>query len=162
MKVHQIFCLVLQQKARCPVNCLNVTYWHAVCLLSLRFVFWHLLLPLRYDPRHNRWCSIQPMQQPHADHCVCVVGGLIYSIGGRDYTHELDSVERYDPHTNKWEFMSPLKREVRFISAWDAFIVHKMAMFAAVKASPFLKFYFLSFCRICSLGACPCRRCGGR
>lgn len=82
------------------------------------------------------------MQQQHADHCVCVVGGHIYTIGGRDYTHELDSVERYDPHTNKWEFVSPLKREV-IISACDVCIVHKMAPFAALMVSPFLKFYFL-------------------
>ncbi|XP_062239965.1 kelch-like protein 22 isoform X2 [Platichthys flesus] len=66
----------------------------------------------RYDPRHNTWCSIQPLQQQHADHCVCVVGDHIYAIGGRDYSNELDLVERYDPHTNKWEFVSPLKREV--------------------------------------------------
>ncbi|XP_029294821.1 kelch-like protein 22 isoform X2 [Cottoperca gobio] len=66
----------------------------------------------RYDPRHNSWCAIQPLQQQHADHCVCVMGGHIYAIGGRDYSHELDSVERYDPHTNLWEFVSPLKREV--------------------------------------------------
>ncbi|XP_041855877.1 kelch-like protein 22 isoform X2 [Melanotaenia boesemani] len=66
----------------------------------------------RYDPRHNSWCSIQPMQQQHADHCVCVAGGYIYAIAGRDYSSELDSVERYDPHTNMWEFVSPLRREV--------------------------------------------------
>ncbi|CAK6950384.1 kelch-like protein 22 isoform X2 [Scomber scombrus] len=66
----------------------------------------------RYDPRHNSWKTIQPLQQQHADHCVCVVGGHIYAIGGRDYSSELDSVERYDPKTNKWEFVSPLKREV--------------------------------------------------
>lgn len=66
----------------------------------------------RYDPRHNSWCSVQPLQQQHADHCVCVVGGYIYAIGGRDYSNELDSVERYNPRTNTWEFMSPLKREV--------------------------------------------------
>ncbi|XP_040012066.1 kelch-like protein 22 isoform X2 [Xiphias gladius] len=66
----------------------------------------------RYDPRHNSWCSIQPLQQQHADHCVCVVGGHIYAIGGRDYSNELGSVERYDPHTNTWEFLAPLKREV--------------------------------------------------
>lgn len=66
----------------------------------------------RYDPRHNSWCSIQPLQQQHADHCVCVVGDYIYAIGGRDYSNELDSVERYDPRTNTWEFVSPLKKEV--------------------------------------------------
>lgn len=66
----------------------------------------------RYDPRQNTWCVIQPLQQQHADHCVCVLGGHIYAIGGRDYHNELDSVERYDPHTNTWEFVCPLKREV--------------------------------------------------
>lgn len=66
----------------------------------------------RYDPRHNSWCSIQPLQQQHADHCVCVLGGHVYAIGGRDYSNELDSVERYDPHANTWEFVTPLKREV--------------------------------------------------
>ncbi|KAM4745150.1 kelch-like protein 22 isoform 2-T3 [Anableps anableps] len=66
----------------------------------------------RYDPRYNSWCSIQPLQMQHADHCVCVVGGHIYAIGGRDYRSELDWVERYDPITNKWEFVSPMKKEV--------------------------------------------------
>ncbi|XP_061134972.1 kelch-like protein 22 [Syngnathus typhle] len=66
----------------------------------------------RYDPRHNSWCSIQPLQHQHADHCVCVVDGHIYAIGGRDYSKELSSVERYDPHANTWEFVSPLIREV--------------------------------------------------
>ncbi|XP_047237201.1 kelch-like protein 22 isoform X2 [Girardinichthys multiradiatus] len=66
----------------------------------------------RYDPRHNSWCSIQPLQKQHADHCVCVVGGHIYAIGGRDYRSELDSVERYDPSTNKWEFVAPMRKEV--------------------------------------------------
>ncbi|CAN9513500.1 unnamed protein product [Ophioblennius macclurei] len=66
----------------------------------------------RYDPRCNSWYLIQPLQQQHADHCVCVVGNHIYAVGGRDYSSELDSVERYDPHTNTWEFVAPLKREV--------------------------------------------------
>lgn len=66
----------------------------------------------RYDPRHNNWCSIKPLQQQHADHCVCVVAGCIYAIGGRDYSNELESVERYDPRTNTWEYVSALRREV--------------------------------------------------
>lgn len=44
---------------------------------------------------------------------MCVVGGHIYAVGGRDYSSELDSVERYDPKTNTWEFVAPLKNEVR-------------------------------------------------
>ncbi|XP_024294609.1 kelch-like protein 22 [Oncorhynchus tshawytscha] len=66
----------------------------------------------RYDPRHNIWCSIKPLQQQHADHCVCVLDGHIYAAGGRDYSNELECVERYDPHTNTWEYVAALKREV--------------------------------------------------
>ncbi|XP_072538510.1 kelch-like protein 22 [Salminus brasiliensis] len=66
----------------------------------------------RYDPRHNTWCNIESLRQQHADHCVCVVGDYIYAIGGRDYSNELDCVERYDPRTNIWEYVAPLKREV--------------------------------------------------
>ncbi|KAJ1074196.1 hypothetical protein K5549_019788, partial [Capra hircus] len=60
----------------------------------------------RYDPRHNRWFQIQPLQQEHADLCVCVVGGYIYA-------NDLTAVERYDPATNSWAYVAPLKREVR-------------------------------------------------
>ncbi|MGH0144431.1 UNVERIFIED_CONTAM: hypothetical protein FKN15_017182 [Acipenser sinensis] len=65
----------------------------------------------RYDPRHDRWFQIQSMQQQHADHCVCALGGYLYTIGGRDYHNELRVVERYDPQTNTWEFVDPLKQE---------------------------------------------------
>ncbi|XDC84224.1 hypothetical protein R6Z07F_015397 [Ovis aries] len=66
----------------------------------------------RYDPRHNRWFQIQPLQQEHADLCVCVVGGYIYAVAGRDYHNDLTAVERYDPATNSWAYVAPLKREV--------------------------------------------------
>lgn len=69
--------------------------------------------PTRYDPRHNRWFQIQPLQQEHADLCVCVVGGYIYAVAGRDYHNDLTAVERYDPATNSWAYVAPLKREVR-------------------------------------------------
>lgn len=42
-----------------------------------------------------------------------MLAGCIYAIGGRDYVSELESVERYDPQTNTWDFVCPLKREVR-------------------------------------------------
>lgn len=67
----------------------------------------------RYDPRHNRWFQIQSLQQEHADLCVCVVGGYIYAVAGRDYHNDLNAVERYDPATNSWAYVAPLKREVK-------------------------------------------------
>ncbi|XP_063171979.1 kelch-like protein 22 isoform X3 [Candoia aspera] len=66
----------------------------------------------RYDPRHNKWLQIQPLQQEHADLCVCVVGGAIYAVAGRNYRDDLREVEKYDPETNSWEYVAPLQKEV--------------------------------------------------
>lgn len=67
----------------------------------------------RYDPRHNKWLQIQPLQQEHADLCVCMVDGAIYAVAGRNYREDLREVEKYDPKTNSWEYVAPLQREVR-------------------------------------------------
>ncbi|KAG8146475.1 hypothetical protein E2320_012798 [Naja naja] len=67
----------------------------------------------RYDPRHNKWLQIQPLQQEHADLSVCVVGGAIYAVAGRNYRQDLREVEKYDPQTNSWEYVAPLQKEVR-------------------------------------------------
>ncbi|XP_015679936.1 kelch-like protein 22 [Protobothrops mucrosquamatus] len=66
----------------------------------------------RYDPRHNKWLQIQPLQQEHADLCVCMVDGAIYAVAGRNYREDLREVEKYDPKTNSWEYVAPLQREV--------------------------------------------------
>ncbi|XP_068767721.1 kelch-like protein 22 isoform X2 [Struthio camelus] len=66
----------------------------------------------RYDPRHNRWFQIRSLQQEHADLSVCVVGDYIYAVAGRDYHEDLREVERYDPKSNTWEYVTPLKKEV--------------------------------------------------
>lgn len=81
-------------------------------LLSLAVTYCSHVLQ-RYDPRHNRWFQIQSLQQEHADLCVCVVGKYIYAVAGRDYHNDLSAVERYDPATNSWDYVAPLKREVR-------------------------------------------------
>ena len=35
--------------------------------------------------------------------------GFIYAVGGWESQYRLDSVERYDPSTNSWEFVQKLK-----------------------------------------------------
>ncbi|XP_039771008.1 kelch-like protein 22 isoform X3 [Ornithorhynchus anatinus] len=72
----------------------------------------------RYDPRHNQWFQIQPLQRAHADLCVCVVGRFIYAIAGRDYHTDLKEVERYDPATDTWQYVAPLKGEATSGSSW--------------------------------------------
>ncbi|XP_043924779.1 kelch-like protein 22 [Protopterus annectens] len=66
----------------------------------------------RYDPRHNQWFQIKPLQHRHADHCVCVLNECLYAIAGRDYTEELTVVEKYNPASDSWEMVTPLKKTV--------------------------------------------------
>jgi N-acetylneuraminic acid mutarotase len=52
----------------------------------------------------GRWTAKAPMLTPRSFHAVGVVDGILYAVGGatlsgRDY---LDTVEAYDPTTNKW------------------------------------------------------------
>lgn len=90
------------------------------CFGSVReWAVWLSFSFARYDPRHNRWFQIQSLQREHADLCVCVVGDSIYAVAGRDYREDLREVERYDPHTNTWDYVAPLKKEVRGRKRFD-------------------------------------------
>ena len=37
-------------------------------------------------------------------------GGFLYAVGGNDGIASLQSVERYNPHTNKWSPVAPMNR----------------------------------------------------
>ena len=39
---------------------------------------------------------------------VAVLDGKLYAVGGRDGCSCLNSAEAYDPHTNKWTFVSSM------------------------------------------------------
>lgn len=39
---------------------------------------------------------------------VAILNGSLYAVGGRDGSSCLNSVERYDPHTNKWSVTCPM------------------------------------------------------
>lgn len=40
---------------------------------------------------------------------LAMLDGFMYAIGGWDGTSRLDSVERYNPKTNTWTFIPPIK-----------------------------------------------------
>ena len=40
---------------------------------------------------------------------LTILDGHVYAIGGWDGNCRLDSVERYDPGTNSWAFIPPMK-----------------------------------------------------
>ncbi|XP_066499219.1 kelch-like protein 34 [Hoplias malabaricus] len=58
----------------------------------------------RYDPRFESWEEVEPLLQKRAQFSCCVVGGVIYAIGGRGQRGEpaLTSVERYDMRAGCW------------------------------------------------------------
>lgn len=40
---------------------------------------------------------------------LAILDGHVYAIGGWDGNSRLDSVEQYDPGTNSWSFIPPMK-----------------------------------------------------
>lgn len=71
-----------------------------------------------YDPSTDIWTTKAPMNEARCYHQVAVVDGKIYAIGGQSITTTapstyLNSVEEYDPSTNKWTIIAPLNTQRR-------------------------------------------------
>lgn len=41
-----------------------------------------------------------------------MLDGFVYAVGGWEGSYRLDSVERYDPSTNSWSLIEPMKLAV--------------------------------------------------
>lgn len=50
------------------------------------------------------------MLMPRGGVGVAGLGGYLYAVGGNDGAASLQSVERYNPHTNKWSRVAPMNR----------------------------------------------------
>ncbi|VEL28854.1 unnamed protein product [Protopolystoma xenopodis] len=48
------------------------------------------------------------MLMPRCGVGLCTLHGCLYAVGGQDGIVELNTVERYDPVTNIWEFVAPM------------------------------------------------------
>src|SRR6185437_5325226 len=57
----------------------------------------------------KQWDFVAPMKSERCRHSSTVHGDFIYSIGGRDRSTGLASVERYNIKSNKWESFPSLK-----------------------------------------------------
>lgn len=62
----------------------------------------------RYDPQTSHWAFVAPMNTPRSTVGVAVLENKLYSVGGRDGSSCLSSVEVFDPHTNKWTLTAPM------------------------------------------------------
>ncbi|TWP54329.1 hypothetical protein FKR81_01895 [Lentzea tibetensis] len=68
-----------------------------------------------YDPRRRVWRSAAPMPTARDRHRLVASGGYLYAIGGRDERNQtLTTVERYDPRSDSWRTMNPM-RESRYL-----------------------------------------------
>ena len=53
---------------------------------------------------------VAPMLMPRGGVGVAGLGGYLYAVGGNDGAASLQSVERYNPHTNKWSRVASMNR----------------------------------------------------
>ncbi len=62
----------------------------------------------RYDPKTDQWKFVAPTNTPRSTVGVAVLENKLYSVGGRDGSCCLSSVEVYDPHTDRWTMAAPM------------------------------------------------------
>ncbi|XP_076435308.1 kelch repeat and BTB domain-containing protein 8-like [Babylonia areolata] len=70
-----------------------------------------------FDHTAAQWTAKAKMHTTRSQFSLVIVDGYVYAIGGHDGTDILNSVEKYDPHTNTWTVVSPLPRPLRFTAA---------------------------------------------
>lgn len=54
------------------------------------------------------WQLVSPMTHPRINFGAAVVDNFIYVVGGHDGATHLKSVEKYDPHQDKWYPVTPM------------------------------------------------------
>lgn len=69
----------------------------------------------RYDPRTNSWGFVAPLPQRVTLLGAATLQGLLYVTGGIAFSSEhggrrCDTAQRYNPSTNSWTVVAPLKR----------------------------------------------------
>jgi N-acetylneuraminic acid mutarotase len=68
----------------------------------------------RYDPAADAWSFTAAMNEARSEHCVCVLNGRIYAMGGIASGGLLiSSVEVYDSATNGWTLVAPMQSAPR-------------------------------------------------
>lgn len=69
-----------------------------------------------------------------------MLDGCVYAVGGWEGSYRLDSVERYDPSTNSWSLIEPMKMAVTS----PAVIAHEGMLYVTGMQSSFVRFSLLS------------------
>lgn len=62
-----------------------------------------------YDAVHDVWSFVADMVEGRCYSSFVTVDGAMYAVGGYSYSsHQLASVERYDPSLNAWSLVAPM------------------------------------------------------
>jgi len=62
-----------------------------------------------YDPNTDSWTTLSPMPTPRfSSRAAGVINGILYVVGGRDFSGILATLEAYDPATDSWTTLSPM------------------------------------------------------
>ncbi|EDO48272.1 predicted protein, partial [Nematostella vectensis] len=67
-----------------------------------------------YIPSEGSWYELSRMTVKRCRHGLSASCGFIYAIGGKDECFH-QSVERFDPKTNTWSLVAPMKRRVKLV-----------------------------------------------
>ncbi|PNI51601.1 KEAP1 isoform 8, partial [Pan troglodytes] len=65
-----------------------------------------------YNPSDGTWLRLADLQVPRSGLAGCVVGGLLYAVGGRnnspDGNTDSSALDCYNPMTNQWSPCAPM------------------------------------------------------
>jgi len=77
-----------------------------------------------YNPRTDRWQSIEPMEVRRSRAAVAAVGSVLFAVGGYDGSTDLATGESYNPLHNKWSPIPPMgtKRSCLGVAALDGLL----------------------------------------
>jgi N-acetylneuraminic acid mutarotase len=74
-----------------------------------------------YDPATNQWSTLAPMPTGRSGIAGAALNGCLYVMGGEGNRLDVDGifpqVERYDPSTNEWTAITPMKNPRHGIGA---------------------------------------------
>ena len=72
-----------------------------------------------FKPVDSSWEDLAAMASVRRGLCAVALNGYIYAIGGHDGLQNLglNSVEKYDPERDQWEFVEPMDEQRCFASA---------------------------------------------
>lgn len=72
-----------------------------------------------FTPADSLLEEVAPMESVRRGLCAVALHGFVYAIGGHDGRKNLglNSVERYDPETNQWEYVASMDEQRCFASA---------------------------------------------